>query len=56
MKHTSEQKCAKLLATARAEIEELLDWEEQAVQPKLADIETEVQVYASGLGSGWLRW
>ena len=42
MKHTREQKRAKLLAAAQAVIEEFLDWEEQAVQPKLTDIEAEV--------------
>ncbi len=42
MKHTREQKRAKLLAEAQAVIEEFLDWEEQAVTPKLTDIEDEV--------------
>ena len=56
MKHTREQKRAKLLAAAQAVIEEFLDWEEQVIQPKLTDIEAEVLAFASGLGSGWLRW
>lgn len=42
MKHTREQKCANLLAEAQAIIEEFLDWEEQAEQPKLTAIEDEV--------------
>ena len=42
MKHTREQKRAKLLAEAQAVIEEFLDWEEQAAQPKLTEIEDEV--------------
>jgi hypothetical protein len=42
MKHTREQKSAKLLAGAQALIEEFLDWEEQADKPKLTDIEGEV--------------
>lgn len=42
MKHTREQKHAKLLAEAQAIIEEFLDWEEQAEQPKLTVIEDEV--------------
>jgi hypothetical protein len=39
MKHTREQKRAKLLAAAQAVIEEFLDWEAQAAQPKLTAIE-----------------
>ena len=42
MKHTREQKRAKLLAEAQAVIEAFLDWEEQATQPKLTEIEDEV--------------
>jgi DNA repair exonuclease SbcCD ATPase subunit len=42
MKHTREQKRAKLLIAAQAVIEELLDWEEQMDKPKLTDIEAEV--------------
>jgi uncharacterized protein with PIN domain len=42
MKHTREQKRAKLLAAAQAVIEELLDWEEQVDKPKLTAIEAEV--------------
>lgn len=39
MKHTREQKRAKLLAAAQAAIEEYLDWEEQANKPNLTAIE-----------------
>lgn len=42
MKHTREQKRATLLAEAQVIIEEFLDWEEQAEQPKLTAIEDEV--------------
>ena len=42
MKHTREQKRAKLLAAAQAVIEGFLDWEEQAAQPNLTAIEDEV--------------
>jgi len=50
MKHTREKKRAKLLAAAQAGIEELLDWEEPAVQPKLTDIEAEVLVLRERIG------
>lgn len=42
MKHTREQKHAKLLAEAQAIVEAFLNWEEQAAQPKLMAIENEV--------------
>ena len=50
MKHTREQKRAKLLAAAQAVIEEFLAWEAQAVQPKLTDIETAVLVLCERFG------
>lgn len=42
MKYTREQKRAQLLKTAEAVIEEFLDWEERAAQPKLVEIEERV--------------
>ncbi len=39
MRHTPEQKRAELLKAAEAMIEEFLDWEEQAAQPNLSQIE-----------------
>ena len=42
MKHSRGQKRTKLLAEAQAVIEAFLDWEEQAAQPKLTEIQTEV--------------
>jgi hypothetical protein len=39
MRHTREEKRAALLAQAEALIEEFLDWEEQAEQPNLTQIE-----------------
>lgn len=42
MRHTREQKRAELLKAAAALIEEFLDWEEQAEQPNLTQIEDEV--------------
>lgn len=39
MRHTREQKRAKLLTAAEAMIEEYLDWEEQASKPNLTEIE-----------------
>ena len=39
MRHTRKQKEEKLLAEARAVIEEFLDWEEQADKPNLTQIE-----------------
>ncbi len=39
MRHTREQKRAELLAQVQALVEEFLDWEEQAEQPTLTQIE-----------------
>ncbi len=42
MRHTREQKRAELLQAAEAMIEEYLDWEEQAAEPNLGQIEAAV--------------
>ncbi len=42
MRYSREQKRAELLKAAEAMIEEFLDWEEQATQPKLSEIEAAV--------------
>lgn len=42
MRHTREQKRAELLQAAEAMIDAFLDWEEQAPEPTLSEIETEV--------------
>lgn len=42
MRHTREQKRAELLTAAEAMIEEFLDWEEQAAEPNLSQIEAAV--------------
>ena len=56
MKHTREQKRAKLLAAAQAVIEGFLDWEEQAAQPNLTGSKMKCSGPASSLGNGWPKW
>ena len=50
MGHTREQKRGELLKAAEAMIEEFLDWEEQATEPNLTQIEDEVLRLRRGLG------
>lgn len=50
MKHTRKQKEEKLLAEARAMIEEFLDWEEKADKPNLTQIEDVVLRLRERLG------
>ena len=42
MRYTREQKRAELLKAAEAMIDEFLDWEEQAAEPNLSEIEAAV--------------